>query len=261
MRAAPLLVLLLLAVPPADGTWSYLRYREIEGPGWWAESFQLINSTRIWVAFDVVSSGELTGHMVALYADNGTLLRGTTYFSEGGQQVEATLVNGDVRVTNEGVNETAQSGPFAAEVRWTCDAACNPSRKFKLVITAGGDLEGWRYAVLTEGAARIANASGTDAWAYTTRQFDGDVVHVGTPVRGVHIASDVTLQAHADDRMLTTFVKPGPTPQVMRVEGAVDAACPCYGGDWTSGDYAFRYSDRDTNGIEGYLTFADVRLP
>lgn len=267
VRAAPLVLTALLLVPVADAAWYRLSYREMEGAGWRAETFEITNPnvTRIWVAFDARSAGEVTGHLFALYDGAGTLLRGATFFSEGGQPVEATVATAGTRVTNEVLPETAGKGVFGGSVYWSCDAACNPSRKFTLVAATGGDVEPWRYALLLNGAGttRGTNVSGPEAWAYTTRQFEGEVAHVQTPVRGIHKVTGGTLLAHAEGTVLATFVKPAPSPdpRVMRVEGAVDMACPCFAGDWPAGDYTFRYEDQDVNGVEGLLVFADVDLP
>lgn len=267
MRAPAIVLVLLLALPVADAGWYWISYREVDGPGWYTETFQLTNpnATRIWTSFEVRSAGELTGHLVALYSDNGTLLRGATLFSEGGQRIEATLQNGDLRVTNEAVNQTATTGLYTADVFWTCDAACNPSRTFKLVITSGGDVESWRYAILTNagtGIVPIANKTGTDAWAYTTRQFDGDVLHLQTPVGGIHKVDGASMSLRADDSAFLTFVKPDPSPDPaqMRVEGAMNANCPCFAGAAAPGDYTFLYRDQDSSGAEGLLTFADVDM-
>ncbi|HET6405326.1 MAG TPA: hypothetical protein VFH78_11825 [Candidatus Thermoplasmatota archaeon] len=266
MRAAVLVLALLAAAPAvhAAAPYTVLAHRYMDTAGWWSDSFELVGSNNVRITFAVRSHGEVVGNILALYDDTGRLLRGTTYFSVGGQVVETALSpSGGVHLTNEGIGATAAGGVFERTVTWTCDAACNPSRKFKLAVTAGGDVEEWGFGIITQGGAVLTQPlHGFEAGAFTTRHFEGQVAHVASPFAGVHVARETSLTASADDMMLATFVKPSATaPRLMRVDGPTSGACPCFGGNWPAGDYTFRYDDVDARGVEGYLTFADVRLP
>lgn len=264
MRASTIVLVLLLAVPVVDAALptKHLVSRYQYHAGWVVESFTLTNGSEIRIFIGDESGSDVVGHILALYDDQNKLLRGTTLFSVGGQVVEASLGVDGTRVSNEGAPGLVSAGVYTREIRWACDAACNPSRKFKLAATGGGELDWWGIAVYTNGANLTANTSGTDAFAYTTHQFRGNAALVSTPFRTVHVAEDVTMDAQVDDRMLMTFVKPSEAParRISVSQGATETACPCFG-EYGPGGYTFHYDDLDTSGVEGYLTYADVRLP
>lgn len=285
LRALGLLGLLLLAsaAQPASAiSWHFLGQRVSTTPGWWTETFSVANTDDILVSFGVDSHGEVVGTLVALFDGGGQILG---FYNGAGQRVADAMVayawvGGsmiDARagtpttgaISNDGLPGPSYSTSFEDYAQFHCDATCNPSRTFKLVVVSGGELDAWGYGLFVGGnGTLLSNTSGHDAWVRSSRAFDGTGAHAtvatrsGPPTAGVSVMDDGVFGAHVDDRFVGAFFKPtGTPPETMTLArpGGTTTACACIvqGG---AGEYAFHYSDRDVGGREAIAIAADVTL-
>lgn len=287
--ALSLLAALVLTSFPAQGAGEPLRlWYQSNEEGWAAIRFTTTD-TDLPIAFGVNGRSELLGMTLHLYSASGTLLRGRTEFVSGGNPADAGAAVGTQRATTDGkfsveaaVRQVATAPgdpmvcnrvclrPTFIDTFWipVCDLACNPSREFVLVVSAGGDnMSAYGWALFLDNYVQLASTSGEGAHVLSTRDFDSTIVTASATVagEGVTIAQGGTLTAHAEDTFVGVVQKRGAAAlQRMTIVGPSAATCTpntCFVGKGVPGDYTFKADDVDVRGDEMFVSWADVSWP
>lgn len=267
---ATVLLLLAVALPveagPA-GSMSFITGRWPTEAGWAVERIN-VTGPRILVSLSSSSTADVMAHTVALYDGSARLITGVTYFMEGGRHVDGTVTMGNVTINTDANPLTRRAEPLT-QLNFYCDATCNPGGVFNVVIAVGGKVDHWSYGIYGVNGTAIANTTGTEAYALTSREFQGNVVHARFNERtGVTSVADGAYSMRVDDKLVGSYAKfAGERPQTMTIAGptgtkSCKTGCVFYNTTaWGAGDYTVRYTDTDKTGEVAYLAWADVRFP
>lgn len=261
---APAAILLVLFASLGAQAGHIDAYWLSDDAGWFAQRFTTTDE-RITVSYGIVGRGELFAQTVHLYDATGALLRQRTDLYVSGNAIDLALGAAGAGASTDGTFVAGNSTAKSSNIIFLCNASCNPTREFVLVVTGAGNVTAWDAALSLTNVALLGNASGLEAFALSSRSFDAGVASASATAlgEGATLAQAATHRVHADDAFVGAYRKSGaPALQRMSIETPTGAmACPCTIGKGAPGDYTFRLDDADVRGDEAYVSWADVRFP
>lgn len=223
-------------------------------------------SSAIVVEYGIAGDGEMLSLLMQLYDGDGNRLRGRTEFLAAGNAIDGEVVVASMHAATDAVDgPLIRIGNTENGVIFLCNAACNPSREFVLVVAGAGDLlERYTTWLSVTSPTWLGNTTGTDVGVISSRSFQSTLSASAVGLgQGVSVVQAGVWPIQADDRLVATYLKTGARPlQRMSVEKPLGSplSCPCNVTE-PAGSYRFRLDDVDAGGDEAYLAWADVRFP
>lgn len=168
---------------------------------------------------------------------------------------DGEFVTVDAQLDRSSVLHAQPSHHFSGSTFFsTTTVSCSPCGTYYLVVFGAGDISSWSWEASATGGATLTTDSGSEAFAFRSRDFESVAAVAATPGRSVVVEGSKVVSSA--DSLIAVFE--GNAPQ-MRMDGA---PCPCsrLNLDVPAGDHAFELVG--TNAPADVLLYgASVRFP